>query len=472
MKRIIICLSFAVIAIFVSHNVILEADAEEYSEQVSVLYRDSMWQLGKSLAVGDSYTYKICDPGAIPDYSAENYHYFTGGLDHNSSLCYVVKMDFANLLSSGENQQNRDVWVVQESISDVLDDFIIRAVLHVDAESFDVRSAGTTHPDTLRYAQSIEDTLFSILKYAKEPKMLKVDSEWGSVTESLGFGPYPYMTVKDENLEYHAIQNVINYINNTASSAEKILSDVYEVGYDIDIVDSDDVATSYLVSSDIPFPLSGVKYSPVHIIKPFKVFEFELLSYSLQNITQNDLTTTSDTDEIILPDDSANNIENVQDFPNDTTLDVTDDAINDSANTDTIIDDKVTDDANQDPDVTENQDMINIKHDMDDVFVDDTDTVQNINDENAITEDDNSDDAKNNVSAYSLIGITIYIVAIFVYFKIYKIHTSKKPYTKAKRTLEKTIHFDDALTIDIKTKKNTGKISALKTNERHNGENK
>jgi hypothetical protein len=63
-----------------------------------------MWHLGKNLSVGDSYTYKICDPYAIQA-SAANYHYFTqGNENHNSSVCYVIKMDFANLLNSDENQ--------------------------------------------------------------------------------------------------------------------------------------------------------------------------------------------------------------------------------------------------------------------------------------------------------------------------------------------------------------------------------
>ncbi|WP_316507189.1 hypothetical protein [Nitrosopumilus sp.] len=74
----------------------------DYNQQVSD-QRDNLWQLGKNLSVGDSYTYKICDPSAISNYSAESYHYFTKNLEHNSSLCYVIKLDFVNLLSSDEN---------------------------------------------------------------------------------------------------------------------------------------------------------------------------------------------------------------------------------------------------------------------------------------------------------------------------------------------------------------------------------
>ena len=51
--------------------------------------------------------------------SAANYHYFIqGNENHNSSVCYMIKMDFVNLLNSDENQINGDVWVVQAAISD------------------------------------------------------------------------------------------------------------------------------------------------------------------------------------------------------------------------------------------------------------------------------------------------------------------------------------------------------------------
>ena len=64
-----------------------------------------MWHLGKNLLIGDSYTYKIYDPNAIMNYySSENYNYFTQNKEHNSSLCYLVKLDFVNPLSSDKNQ--------------------------------------------------------------------------------------------------------------------------------------------------------------------------------------------------------------------------------------------------------------------------------------------------------------------------------------------------------------------------------
>ena len=159
----------------------------DYNEQVS-WQQGHMWHIGKNLSVGDSYTYKICDPDAIQT-SAANYHYFTqGNENHNSSVCYVIKMDFANLLNSDENQINSDVWVVQAAISDAATnrDDGRYSVFHVDADSFEVRSADTIRPDTIKYTDSLQKTLFSLFKYtAPEPQLLQVDTEWGEVTEAL-----------------------------------------------------------------------------------------------------------------------------------------------------------------------------------------------------------------------------------------------------------------------------------------------
>ncbi|WP_316505181.1 hypothetical protein [Nitrosopumilus sp.] len=66
-------------------------------------------ELGKNLEIGDSYTYKICDPGAILNYSAESYPYFTKNLEHNSSLCYTANLNFVNLVKSDENQITSDI---------------------------------------------------------------------------------------------------------------------------------------------------------------------------------------------------------------------------------------------------------------------------------------------------------------------------------------------------------------------------
>ena len=176
----------------------------DYSEQVS-WQQDNLWHVGKNLSVGDSYTYKICDPEAIQT-SAANYHYFTqGNENHNSSVCYMIKMDFVNLLTSDENQINSNVWVVQAAISDFAANKDVRySVFHVDSQSFEVNSADTIHPDTIKYTDSLQKTLFSLFKYtAPEPQLLQTGIEWGEVTEALRErGENPHMTVLDDSQEY------------------------------------------------------------------------------------------------------------------------------------------------------------------------------------------------------------------------------------------------------------------------------
>ena len=124
-----------------------------YNKQVAN-QKNNMWQLGKNLSVGDSYTYKICDPKTIQTLVA-NYHYFTqGNDDHNDSVCYTIKMDFVNLLNSDENQIDSDVWVVQAAIhknSDLNDD-LRYSVFHINTETFEVKSADH---DTKKYADSL-----------------------------------------------------------------------------------------------------------------------------------------------------------------------------------------------------------------------------------------------------------------------------------------------------------------------------
>ena len=75
MKKIRICIplfAIAVLAIGLTFDVVIpNACSLSYNEQVAS-QKNNMWQLGKNLSVGDSYTYKICDPKTIQT-SAVNY---------------------------------------------------------------------------------------------------------------------------------------------------------------------------------------------------------------------------------------------------------------------------------------------------------------------------------------------------------------------------------------------------------------
>ena len=132
---------------------------------------------------------------------------------------------------------------------------------------------------------------------------MQIGVEWGEVTEALyEKGANPHMTVINANQEYSVIENHINLLNHQNVSVERNIADAFQVGYEIDIVDpfmiSDDdkknkiekeeddnnnVTNVFLISSDLPFPLSAVSYSPVHVIQPQKQFEFELVSFLTNN---------------------------------------------------------------------------------------------------------------------------------------------------------------------------------------------
>jgi len=468
-----------------SNMAIPSAYSENYNEQVFAIQKDKMWSLGKNLSVGDSYTFRICDPEAMPNYSAESYHYFTKGMEHNSSLCYVAKLDFVNLLDSNANEINRNIWVVQTSMNDRLSDSVRHYVLHIDSENFEVRPGNTIHPDAVRHAQSLQDTLFSIFKYSDAPKLLKLGSEWGPVTESLGFGPYPHMVVLDENLSYSAISNTIDNDSSMVEMAEMEFHNVYKVGYDVEIVNSDidDVTTFYLVSPDVPFPLSGVKYSPVHITKPFKVFEFELLSYVLQNkqdIMQDDVTLTendANKDIFLDNDDDSTHVglTDNQDSGDEMTSVNTDDTANNESNAITVYDEQTD---NNDSDVFDDQNIdVNINTDdnnTEDILENDS------NDSNVLSENDdtisNQDKTLDNISAYGVMLVVVLIVfaSLFVYFKIFRNLTRKNTIKSKERNSfhGKTVYFDDNLTINIKTKKidANSNVSALKANDHSIGD--
>ena len=431
----------AALAIGLTFDVIIpNAYSLSYSEQVSD-QKNNIWHLGKNLSIGDSYTYKICDPRAIQT-SAANYHYFTqGNENHNSSVCYMIKMDFVNLLNSDENQINSDVWVVQAAISDVATnrDDVRYSVFHVDAQTFEVRSADTIHPDTIRYADSLQKTLFSLFKYtAPEPQLLQVGTEWGEVTEALHErGANPHMTVLDNNQEYSVTQNSIRMMTDEQNVPVTInIADAFKVGYEIDIFDpliiSDDkkkkmtkeednnnVTNYFLISSDLPFPLSAVSYSPVHTVQPQKQFEFELVMF-LANNKNVDIGMKPVFEE---PKDII-----VTDLPTETG---------------TIALTFPTDD-----DVVQADDIV-----VDDDVVQANDVVQADDDDANPTQLDNVDYSK----IPGLVVLLIAMVAVFVVFKKFKesgFNTGLKNKLKKKQQqhiVKEIVAFDDTLHIDITT---------------------
>jgi len=424
-----------------------------------------MWHLGKNLSVGDSYTYKICDPGAIQT-SAANYHYFTqGNENHNSSVCYVIKMDFVNLLNSDENLINGDVWVVQAVISDgtaTNGNDVRYSVLHVDAQTFEVGSADTIHPDTIRYTDSLQKTLFSLFKYtAPEPQLLQVGTEWGEVTEALHErGANPRMTVLDNNREYSVTQNSIRMMIDKQDIPVAInIPDAFKVGYEIDIFDpfiiSDDkkkkmmtkeednnnVTNYFLIYSDLPFPLSAVSYSPVHTVQPQKQFEFELVMFlaNNKNVNIGMKPIFEEPKDIIVPDLPTETGTIALTFPSD------DDGVQDD---DIVVDDIVVDDIVVD-------DIV-----VDDIVVDDDGVQADDYDANPTQADDYDANPTqlDNVDYSKIAGLAVLLVVMIIVFTVFKKFKEsgfdtglKNKLKKKQHTVKETVAFDDKLHIDITT---------------------
>ena len=428
----------------------------DYSDQV-LWQQDHLWHLGKNLSVGDSYTYKICDPKAMQT-AAANYHYFTqGNENHNSSVCYMIKMDFVNLLNSDENQINSDIWVAQAAISDVAtnSDDIRYSVFHVDSQTFEVRSADTIHPDTIKYTDSLQDTLFSLFKYtAPEPQLLQTGTQWGEITEALNEkGKNPYMTVLDNNQEYTVTQNSIRIIDKQNIPVTRNIADAFKVGYEIDIFDpfiiSDDkkitednnnVTNYFLISSDLPFPLSAVSYSPIHIVQPQKQYEFELVSF-LANSKEIDLGIKP-----VFEEPKENTIPEI--LAETGTIELTfSDEDDEAPNNDDIV-------VNDDIDSVDD-DIVQIVPNNDDAI--DNDDVTSVDGDNIpVANNDVQSDDDVYVKIIGLGMLLVAMIAVFLAFKKFKEsgfkiglkNTLKK---KQQHTTKEIIQFNDKLHIDIKT---------------------
>ena len=480
----------------------------DYNEQ-KMWQQEHLWHLGKNLSVGDSYTYKICDPKTIPT-TAANYHYFVqGNDDHNSSTCYIIKLDFVNLLTSDQNHINqRDVWVVQAAIDDkvttdtnttvstFIDSTLIPSlnsspktlqkemennslrysVFHIDTLTFEVTSADTIHPDTKKYADSLQKTLFSLHKYTSpEPELLQIGHGWGEVTEALQpKGENPQMTVLDDKQEFSFTQNeTIRLLDKKIESITIEVTDAFEVGYEIDIQDpvifdekkkelvpvnddkdSNNVTTSFLISSQLSFPLYGESYNPVYLMEPQREFEFELLVYQTKNnnidfdVTESSIVVQPNNDdkkepivdsgfiELTFPDDDVDVITNHNDDDDVVIVEPVD-------NDDTIPDDDVKNNDSDSDDIATINDDVKVQSDND-------------------TEDNNNNNGKIEESDYlKLAGLATLLVLIFVGFIVFKRFKEGKIKTSSvKNTLKKNnantttiVSFDEKLYIDIKTQK-------------------
>ncbi|WP_316504455.1 hypothetical protein [Nitrosopumilus sp.] len=115
-------------------------------------------------------------------------------------------------------------------------------------------------------------------------------------------GENTFMTVLNNNQEFSFTQNkIVRLIDKRIFPKTIEISDAFEVGYGIDIQDpvifnekkkklisiekedTNNVTTSFLISSQLLFPLSGESYNPVYVERPQKQFEFELIVFQTKN---------------------------------------------------------------------------------------------------------------------------------------------------------------------------------------------
>ena len=168
--------------------------------------------------------------------------------------------------------------------------------------------------------------------------------------------------------------------------------------------DTNNVTNFYLISSRFPFPLSGILYSPAHVVEPFKEYEFEVISFVSSNIIEEDDNSVEDTDTLI--DDTTDEI-----IPKD-------------------VDDNIIVD-----EIIEEEDII----------------VENILE----SENDSDTIQDNDSSVTNLIGLVLLLIVIvggFAYYKKFKSNSLKSSDNSKSDSLIKIIHFDDNVTINIKKK--------------------
>ena len=265
------------------------------------------------------------------------------------------------------------------------------------------------------------------------------------------------MTVLENNQEYAVIQNSIRLIDNQNIPVTRNISNAFKVGYEIDIFDpfvmSDDkkkkkltieednnnVTSYFLISYDLPFPLSAVSYSPVHTTQPQKQFEFELVAFMTnsknvdlgikpvfekqkETVIVSEISTETGTIELTFPDE-----DNVV-----------------PGNNNNIV-------VNDDVDLVDD-DIVHVVPDNDDVTLvdDDIDNILVVNNDNDRLDDD----------GYARIaGLGILLVAMIAGFVVFKKLKESGFKTGLKKTLKKKqqhtakeiIQFNDKLHIDIKT---------------------
>ena len=212
--------------------------------------------------------------------------------------------------------------------------------------------------------------------------------------------------------------------------------------------DRNNVTTSFLISSQLPFPLSGESYNPVYLVESQKESEFELLVFQTNNKNidfENSVVNESIKEDIDLPITETGTIRLT--FPQD------DNKISEEDETETVPEDdnEVIDD------VTEEEDTEIIPDDGQEVIPEDD--VEITSNDISIRDNDNDVDYSKITGLVILLSV---MIAGFVIFKKFRESGFKNTLLKQKplqqhqsaKKKKILISFDEKLHIDIKSKEN------------------
>jgi len=194
---------------------------------------EEMWYLGKGLAAGDSFTYKICDPLLLIKVKLKE-------------PCYTVKLHFKQLIANSTSKS----WLVQAEIEH--GSKMMNSTMQISALTLQVRTDYTMKP----YAMSIQRTLFYINSYANivAQKPLEIGKVWGHVA---AYGPY-------------GVKIAVKQLKTMEVGDFEVQA--YKVGYEMM------KESTLYIAGNFPFPISAKMYEPTlsYPSPPLK-FEFEFI---------------------------------------------------------------------------------------------------------------------------------------------------------------------------------------------------
>ncbi len=204
--------------------------------EIKSKYQENQWWSGKNLAEGDYFVYEICHSESFTKSTL-------------SGHCYDISLEFVALLQTETGRK----WIVQVQIL-TTDGEQKYAIFQIDADTFDI----TTDRTSIEHAGSVRDSIFHMNQYANNAmqKSLNVGQGWGQVPSYIT--PDPQMTVRERSV----------------FPVQGMQIPVFSVGYAIL------EKTSFLISPDMPFPVSATAYDPNRIIPDtHMIFRYDLLMY-------------------------------------------------------------------------------------------------------------------------------------------------------------------------------------------------